>query len=62
MDKESKKILDKILAKDPSWLTENDKAILRARITYLTKAQKKTFANTLKETRVADEAEDKIDE
>ncbi len=35
MDKETKKILDEILAKDESSLTEDDVAFLRARESYL---------------------------
>ena len=39
--------LKEILAKDLNVLTENDKAILRARVTYLSETQKVTYKDIL---------------
>ena len=51
MDKESRKIFDKIIAKDPELLTKNEKEFLRARSSYLTKEQTKQFASILKKAK-----------
>lgn len=47
MDKESRVILDEILAKDPQSITEGDAAILRARSYYLSNTEKERFADAL---------------
>lgn len=49
MDERSQKVLDAILAKDPSQITEEDKAILRARWSYVGKNSRARFADILQE-------------
>lgn len=55
MDKEAQVLLDAILVKDLSELTETDKAILRSRATYLSKEQAKQYRGIFHEE-VPDEA------
>ena len=43
MNPEDQAVLDKILAKDPETLTEEEKGFLRARSSYLKKAQLKEY-------------------
>jgi hypothetical protein len=47
MDDSSRKQLDEILKKEPAALTEGDKAVLRARESYLTADQKEVYAEVL---------------
>lgn len=49
MDEASKRTLDDILAKKPEALSETEKAVLRARRSYLTESQKRDFAGVLEE-------------
>jgi hypothetical protein len=49
MDETSKRTLDGILAKKPEVLSETEKAVLRARRSYLTESQKRDFADVLDE-------------
>lgn len=47
MDQESKARLDEITAKELAALTEDDKAFMRARSSYLTGDQREVFAEVL---------------
>ena len=47
MDSRSQEYFDKILAKDSNALTDEDKAFLRARSSYLKKAQLKEYDSIL---------------
>ena len=47
MDAQSKAKLDEILAKEPAAMTEDDKAFLRARRSYLTESQQIDLADVL---------------
>jgi hypothetical protein len=49
MDTESKAKLDAILATEPAALTDEDKAFLRARSSYLTVNQREVYAEALSE-------------
>lgn len=49
MDQESQKMLDQILAKEPAALTDEDKAFLRARSSYLNEEQNAVYAEVLAE-------------
>lgn len=49
MDEASKRTLDGILAKKPEALSETEKAVLRARRSYLSESQKRDFAEILEE-------------
>lgn len=52
MNKEAEKMLEKILEKDLSMLTSQDKGFLKARRDYLSKKQKATYAELLSEKEV----------
>jgi len=47
MDQESQAMLDAILAKEPAALTDEDKAFLRARRSYLNTEQRTIYAEVL---------------
>lgn len=47
MDQESQKMLDQILAKEPAALTDEDKAFLRARSSYLNEEQQAVYSEVL---------------
>lgn len=49
MNPEAQAVLDKILVKDPSELTENDVAFLRARRSYVGKKSRKKFSSVFDE-------------
>lgn len=49
MNPEAQAELNRILAIDPKNLTEDDKAFLRARSSYLKESQKQEYAEALKE-------------
>ncbi len=49
LPKDTVEVLEKILAKDPDWLIEEEKAFLRARASYLTSEEKRVFASALEQ-------------
>jgi hypothetical protein len=49
MDEQSKRMLEKIVAKEVSSLSDADKAFLRARRSYLSPLEEKRFAEVLKD-------------
>lgn len=49
MDTQSQALLDTVLAKDISELTSTDKAVLKARASYLSKEQRATYKGIFKE-------------
>ena len=50
MDERSQQMLKEVLDKDPSELTENDKALIRARWSYVGKNSRQKFAEVLQES------------
>ena len=58
MNEASRKMLDEILAKDIGELTDEDRAIIRARASYLTEEQRHNYADVLAEGQVSTEVEE----
>jgi len=56
MNQEAREALNAILAKDPTDLTDEDKAVIRARNSYLTEEQKAVHAEVLGEQPAAEDA------